>query len=94
MKLTTGSLAYFDSFGGMVPCKVTSITGPSGLPSSAQQVTLTVTASQAKCCGRSPYKRGDTIETNGLHALPRDAHHHGTCGIGYIKAYLVETTTK
>lgn len=89
MTLTVGSLAYFDSFGGMIPCKVTAITGTSGVPSTAQHVTLTVTASQAHCCGRSPYKRGDQIETNGIHAVPRKAHYHGSCGIGRIRAYTV-----
>lgn len=89
MVLRTGDLAYYDSFAGMIPCKVTAITGTSGIASTAQRVTLTVTASQANCCGRSAYKRGEQIETNGIHAVPRKAHYHGSCGIGRIRAYTV-----
>lgn len=84
MTLKTGDLAYFDSFAGMVPCKVLSIGGISGLASSAQAVTLVVTAT------RGAYQKGEVLETSGLHAVPRCAHYYGPCGIGRIRAYTVE----
>lgn len=82
--LAVGCLAYYDSFGGMVPCKVLTITGASGFPSSSQDVTLKVTADY-NC-----YKKNEVIATNGLHAVPRGAHYYGPCGIGRIGVYWVE----
>ena len=82
--LTIGSLAYLDSFAGLVPCKVTAITGRSGFASSAQSVTLLLTAN------RGAYRKGESIETNGLHAVPRKAV-HGKYG-DRIRVYQVECT--
>jgi len=58
---------YYDSFNGLIPVKVLRITGVSGIASTAQRCTLQVTAS------RSAYKRGEIIETNGLHLVPWQA---------------------
>lgn len=85
MTLTIGSLAYFDSFAGLIPCKVTQITGRSGFANSAQSVTLVLTAN------RGAYKRGEKIETNGLHAVPRKAVHGR---MQRIRAYQVDTTPR
>jgi len=71
LSLTTGCLAYFDSFAGLVPCWITSITGPTGTPSTAQRVTVKFTAK------RGPYKRGEILETSGLHVCPRSAARFG-----------------
>lgn len=38
--LKTGILAYFDTFAGMIPCKVLQITGRPGIASSAQSVNM------------------------------------------------------
>ncbi len=84
MTLKTGTLCYFDSFAGMVPCKVMGISGASGNPSSDQTVTLLVTATLGA------YRKGETLETNGLHAVPCKAHYYGPCGIGRIRFYTVE----
>ena len=71
LSLTTGCLAYFDSFAGLVPCWIMSITGPIGAPSTAQRVTVKFTAK------RGPYKRGEVYETSGLHVCPRGAARFG-----------------
>jgi hypothetical protein len=68
--LKSGTTCYFDGFGGMIACKVISITGRSGFASSSQNVTLKVTAKT----GRG-YKHGEIIETLGLHAIPKGAVH-------------------
>jgi hypothetical protein len=71
MELTIGCLAYFDSFAGLVPCWIMSITGPPGTPSTEQRVTVKFTAK------RGPYKRGEIYETSGLHVCPRGAARFG-----------------
>ena len=50
--LTVGSKALYDSISGLIPCKVTAITGKSGIASSEQQVTVLLTAT------RGAYRRG------------------------------------
>jgi hypothetical protein len=44
--LKSGILAYLDTFAGMIPCKVLSVKGESGPPSSSQDVTVRLTASR------------------------------------------------
>jgi hypothetical protein len=70
-ELTTGCLAYYDTFAGLVPCWIVSINGPIGTPSTAQTVTIKLTAR------RGAYKRGEVLETNGLHVCPRGALRRG-----------------
>jgi len=65
--LKAGALAYFDSFVGLVPCKVLSIKGESGRANSAQEVTFKITAS------RGPYKRGEIMRRSALWVVPRGA---------------------
>jgi len=60
LTLTIGSKAYFDSFNGLVPCRVTGIRGLNGLASTSQSVTVELTAS------RAAYRRGETITTSAL----------------------------
>jgi hypothetical protein len=84
MTLKTGMLAYFDSFTGLIPCKVVSITGKSGISASSQTVTLQTTAK------RSVYDSGETIVTSGLRAVPRDAVRHSRFSGARIRPYAVE----
>jgi hypothetical protein len=82
--LKSGDLAYFDSFAGLVACRVQRITGTSGIASTAQTVRFRITAS-----GNGTYKHGEILETHGLHVCPRPAVHR----IGYffhINRYQVE----
>lgn len=81
--LRTGDLAYYDSFTGLIPCKVRSIKGIGGICSTAQTVTLIVTAE------RKGYLKGDTIETTGLHAVPRGSVRRSKYTTG-IRSYFVE----
>lgn len=64
IELRSGCLAYLDSFAGLVPCRVLSI-GPGSLV--MQSVRVEITAKHG------PYHKGETVETNGLHAVPRKA---------------------
>lgn len=73
--LTVGCLAYFDSFEGLVPCWIMSITGPTGTPSTAQRVTVKLTAN------RGCYKRGEILTAWGLHVIPRGAVRRSKYGI-------------
>lgn len=65
--LRSGDLAYVDSFAGLIPCKVISITGNSGRCGSDQSVTVKLTAN------RGAYKRGQTLVEWGWHIIPRYA---------------------
>lgn len=78
--LRVGDLAYFDCFAGLLPCKVLAITGPSGLASSSQTVQFRLTAS------RGAYRRGECLDTSGLHVCPRSAIRGNR-----IRAYVVES---
>lgn len=69
LTLTLGSKAYFDSFNGLIPCRVTDIRGLNGLASTSQTVTVELTAN------RAAYRRGETVKTSGLHVVPRNAVH-------------------
>lgn len=66
--LRTGAPAYFDSMRcGLVPCRVLSVEGFPGRPSTAQTVRVQFTGT------RGAFKRGETWITTGLHAVPRAA---------------------
>lgn len=81
--LKAGELAYFDSFAGLIPCKVLSINGESGQANSKQEVTFQITAP------RGPYKRGELVRSSARWVIPRDAikrRKHGTT----IRPYSVE----
>ena len=83
--LTIGSLAYFDSFAGLIPCKVLAITGQSGMCGSMQDVTLQLTAA------RGAYKRGEVLTTWGLHAVPRKSVYGR---MRRIRAYQVQAVAE
>lgn len=68
--LIPGSLAYFDTFAGLIPCRVDRIEGtqrPDGIPSSEQTAHFTLTAN------RGAYKRGEKLSAWVLHVVPRKA---------------------
>ena len=62
--LSVGCKAYFDCFTGLIPAVVVSLDDIDGSHPVAK---LKLTAS------RGAYKRGETIETSPLHAIPRKA---------------------
>ena len=74
--LKTGAKVYFDTFAGLIPARVFSI-------SDMWTVRLKLTASRP----RSAYRKGEVIETNSLHAIPRGAAHvrSGQYRIGFYK---------
>lgn len=81
--LRTGQLAYYDSFAGLIPCRVLTITGRPGIASTAQNVTVRLTGA------RGAYRRGETIHTTGIHAVPRGAVRQ-VQGNARIRPYKVE----
>ena len=78
--LRTGDLAYYDSFTGLIPCKVLSIHGSSGVASTAQRVEVRLTAK------RGGYDIGERVTTAGLHVVPRNSANRSR----RIPPYLVE----
>lgn len=84
LTLKTGRKAYFDTFAGMIPCTVLSISGSSGPASSSQTVQIKVTKTiQA-------YREGEIIKSSALHICPVKAFYYRN-GVGRIKPYQVET---
>lgn len=85
--LRAGDLAYYDSLTDMIPCKVISIRGVSGVPSYAQRVTVKVTARK----GSSAFKNGEEFDAFGFRVVPRAAYFPRRYGasIGY---YTVEVS--
>ena len=65
--LTVGALAYYDSFAGLLPCRVTAITGESGMCGTSQRVTATLTAH------RGAWRKGEQVETFGHSVCPRSS---------------------
>jgi hypothetical protein len=71
-KHTVNELAYYDTFSGMIPCKVIAIdTDKSfdydkGIPTS-DKITVKLTAN----C--QAYKRGEIITDNSMHIIPRES---------------------
>lgn len=71
MELRTGRLAYYVTIhGGLIPCKVNSIVGTSGEPSTAQRIVVTVTADRP-----GAWKRGEVLDTLGVNVIPRESVH-------------------
>lgn len=57
-------LAYWDTFSGLIPCRITGATpGESG---TGMRLAIEITAA------RGPYRRGETLETSALFVVPRD----------------------
>jgi hypothetical protein len=74
--LKTGCAAYFDTFAGLVPVKVLTVTAPEKPPvfdlgHGNARVSIKVTARVTKEHG--PYKNGEVVESDSLHIVPRDA---------------------
>jgi hypothetical protein len=69
---TIGTLAYFDSFAGLIPCKVTEISDElKGDPKFAGR-TSSCKVRAKLTTGRGSYRRGETIESSALHIIPRE----------------------
>lgn len=78
--LKADGAAYYDSVAGLIPCRVLSIRGESGLASSKQEVTIAITASLG------PYKRSEILSSDALSVVPRAAvkrRKHGVVIIPY-----------
>lgn len=66
-----GNLAFYDTFSGLIPCKVISVSDNPGFPenlrgaSSDCKITFRLTAN------RGAYKRGETLESDALKVIPR-----------------------
>lgn len=82
--LKKGCLAYLDSFAGLVPCTVLSITGPSGRASTQQKVRFEVTETVGA------YKAGDQDESSSNWVVPRKAIRYSKLGLARVLPYRVE----
>lgn len=84
--LKAGTLAYYDSVLGLIKCKVLSVSGKGGAPSSDQHITIKITA-----LDHQVFKHGEVMDGMwGMRVVPRAAvrHRHLGAGIGY---YTVES---
>lgn len=81
--LRAGDLAYYDSMVGMLPCRVLSLRGLSGAPSSESSARIKLTAV------RNGWPKGTEFDTWTLDVVPRAAYFPRRYGarIGY---YTVE----
>lgn len=73
MTLKTGDKAYFDTFNGLIPVKVTAIRGPKlGIASTLFEVDFEITTTVAA------YKKGEKLTRAGINVIPRGAIKKGT----------------
>lgn len=72
MKNMIGTLAFFDSFAGLIPCRVESIhdTIPAG--NSLRGKTNQCVIRAKITANRGAYLKGDKIESTALHIIPRN----------------------
>ena len=73
----TNTLAYFDSFSGLIPCKVIDIKESPGLGN----IRIKLTA------GRGAYRRGEVLESTWIHVVPRSHVRMSKYGARIIGGY-------
>lgn len=86
--LAVGCAARYDTFSGLIPCKVLKIERREGFekewrPCTAQTVTIKITRTVAA------YEKGEIIETTGLNVIPPRAirrRQYSTVILGYLVA--------
>lgn len=86
--LRVDSLAYWDTFAGLVPVTVLSIRGKSGPACSSQRVHFRVNAD----CG--PYKRGEQHTRSALWIVPRFAVRRGKYSTWILPRFVECNLTK
>lgn len=63
--------AYYDTFCGLLPCRLISISNPGNMPETAPAntaVRCVIEITQNK----KPYKKGERVTTCSLHVVPKD----------------------
>lgn len=90
--LAQGALAYYDSFNGLIPCRVLSVRHTANATRGIHCENLGEVSVQFLVTANRPgYKLGEVLESNGMHIVPRGAiyrHNH----IVRIKSYTYEVT--
>lgn len=84
LTLKSGDLAYYDSFAGLITVRVVSIAGESGSAGTAQRIKVRFT------CKTGLYGFGETLETYGMHVVPRKAVRRYSGKRARIMNYRVE----
>ena len=90
--LKSGIKAYYDSFAGLVPVKVLTVTGPKEIPLfdlghgfARASIEVTVMVTENHGC----YRKGEIIESNSLHIVPCDVIKHNkystTIGVYHVE---------
>jgi hypothetical protein len=82
--LKSGMAARYDGLRGMLPCKVLSITGASGRPSTGQRCVIQFTRDAAG------WRRGDTFECFALHVVPPVCVRRRKYSSDWIAPYTVQ----
>jgi hypothetical protein len=65
--LKTGMLAYYDTFAGLIPCKVTKVFKDSGDCGTVVKAEFILTSD------RQAYKKGEVLTDLAFHVIPRKA---------------------
>jgi|LakMenE18May11ns_1017448.scaffolds.fasta_scaffold9734746_2 hypothetical protein len=88
MKNTINSLAYFDSFSGLVPCKVISISDELSQCPGLNGRTTKCLISVRLTATVGAYKKGEIIDSNPLRVIPRSNVRRSKYGTKIIGDYF------
>ena len=87
---TIGTLAFFDSFGGLIPCKVQSIKDSIPVDHALRGRSSFCTIRAKVTATRGAYLKGDEIESTALHIVPRSHASRRKYGARIIGGYTWE----
>lgn len=84
----TGDLAYLDTFSGLIPCKILSVTDRRNYYGTVEtDVTVKVTAD------RKAYRKGETVTSDPRHVVPRANVHRRSGNLRIDTRYVVRRDT-
>ena len=85
--LKAGDYCYFESFAGLIPCRIVSIIGIPGPASSAQRIIAKATGNRHERFG---YRLGDTIEAFAFHFIPKSSIRRRKYSTAVVGRWLVQ----
>lgn len=87
---TIGTLAFYDSFAGLIPCKVEQIEDKLHRDSNLRGCSSSCIIRAKLTASRGAYKRGEIIESTALHIVPRNYVRRRKYGARIIGGYRWE----
>lgn len=86
--LSTGDLAVYDGFAGLLTCRILYVAHDSDWPSTgAGEITVRLTIKRPTGRSGGGYRPGEVIHTNGLHIVHRGAIHRRIYGVTLSSGY-------